>query len=55
MLNLLDLPLSARVKQRAKMFVDLALVEAEQASIGGVRGGVKARSKKDDLGHHNGE
>jgi hypothetical protein len=53
-LNLLDLPLSARVKQRAKMFVDLAVVEAEQASIRGVRGGVKARSKKDSAGHHDG-
>jgi hypothetical protein len=50
----LDLPLSARVKQRAKMFVDLAVVEAEQASIRGVRGGVKARSKKDSAGHHDG-
>lgn len=30
-LNLLDLPLSSRVRTRAKMFVDLAMVEAEQA------------------------
>eukprot|EP01048_Picozoa_sp_COSAG05_P020089 COSAG05_NODE_3325_length_2149_cov_1.597073_1_plen_693_part_10 len=53
-LNLLDLPLSTRVRQRAKMFVDLAIVEAEQTSIRGVRGGVKARSKKDGAGHHDG-
>ena len=52
--NLRDLPLSARVRQRAKMMIELAVVEAEQASIGGQRGGVKCRSKKDDLGHHNG-
>lgn len=52
--NLRDLPLSARVQQRAKMMIELAVVEAEQASIGGQRGGVKCRSKKDDLGHHNG-
>ena len=53
-LNLLDLPLSRRVRQRARMFVDLAVVEAEQASIRGVRGGIKARSKKDGAGHHDG-
>ena len=34
-LNLLDLPQSKRVLQRAKMFVDIAMVEAEQASING--------------------
>jgi len=36
------------------MFVDLAMVEAEQASINGVRGGQKSRAKKSDLGHLNG-
>ena len=34
-LNLLDLPQSRRVLQRAKMFVDIAMVEAEQSSING--------------------
>jgi hypothetical protein len=54
MFNLLDLPSSDRVRQRAKMVVDIAMVEAEQVSINGVRGGQKSRSKKDDLAHHNG-
>ena len=54
MFNLLDLPSSQRVRQRAKMFVDIAMVEAEQVAINGVRGGQKSRSKKDDLPHYNG-
>ena len=37
--NLLDLPSSERVRQRAKMFIDIAMVEAEQVSIAGVRSG----------------
>ena len=30
--NLYDLPSSQRVRTRAKMFIDIAMVEAEQAS-----------------------
>jgi hypothetical protein len=36
----------SRVHQRAKMFIDLAMVEAELASINGVRAGQKSRDKK---------
>lgn len=36
----------SRVKQRAKMFIDLAMLEAELASIHGVRAGQKSRDKK---------
>ena len=54
MINLLDLPLSERVRQRAKMFIDIAMVEAEQFAINGVQGGQKNRSKKDDLSHLSG-
>ena len=49
LLNLVDLPASGRVKARAKMFVDIAMVEAEQASLAGVRGGQKFRAKRDDI------
>ena len=54
MANLLDMPSSARVRQRARMFVDIAFTEAEQFGLHGVRGGQKSRSKKDDLGHNSG-
>ena len=54
MINLLDLPLSERVGQRDKMFIDIAMVEAEQFAINGVRGGQKSRNKKDDIGHFSG-
>ena len=36
----------SRVKQRAKMFIDLAMLEAELSSINGVRAGQKSRDKK---------
>jgi len=36
----------SRVHQRAKMFIDLAMLEAELASINGVRAGQKSRDKK---------
>ena len=48
-LNLLDLPSSARVRQRARMFIDIAQVEAEQAAVNGVRTGQKSRAKNDAL------
>ena len=49
MLNLVDLPASARIRARAKMFVDVAMLEAEQSTIAGVRGGQKSRAKRDDI------
>ena len=51
-LNLLDLPSSVRVRQRAKMFIDIAQVEAEQAAVNGVRTGQKSRAKNDGLTSH---
>ena len=48
-LNLIDLPTSARVRARARMFVDIAMVEAEQASVNGLRTGQKSRAKNDDI------
>jgi hypothetical protein len=44
--NLADLG-SARVRQRAKMFIDLAFVEGESLQVGGFRAGAKMRAKKD--------
>jgi hypothetical protein len=48
--NLHDLSSSSRVQTRAKFFADIALVEAAQTSVGGVRGGEKSRSKRDGFG-----
>lgn len=48
-LNLLDLPSSSRVRQRAKMFIDIAQVESEQAAVNGVRTGQKSRAKNDAI------
>ena len=36
------------------MFIDVAMVEAEQASIAGVRAGQKSRCKKGGFGHSEG-
>lgn len=52
--NLADLPTSERVRQRAKMYIDICLVEAEQSSITGVRAGSKSRAKKGGFGHAEG-
>ena len=38
---------SPRVRQRAKMFIDLAFVEGEALQVGGFRAGAKMRAKKD--------
>lgn len=43
--NLVDLPTSERIRRRAKMYVDVAMAEAEQSSIAGVRAGSKSRAK----------
>jgi hypothetical protein len=48
--NLHDLPISERVRKRAKFFLDIATVEAQQTSVGGVRGGEKSRAKRDGFG-----
>eukprot|EP01051_Picozoa_sp_SAG22_P001600 SAG22_NODE_64_length_23238_cov_83.185566_13_plen_624_part_00 len=44
--NLADLG-SPRVRQRARMFIDLAFVEGEALQMGGFRAGAKMRAKKD--------
>ena len=44
--NLADLG-SPRVRQRAKMFIDLAFIEGESLQVAGFRGGAKMRAKKD--------
>ena len=41
--NLVDVPVSTRVAKRAQFFVDIALVEAVQASIAGVAWNIAAR------------
>jgi hypothetical protein len=48
--NLADLAPDPVVRQRAKMFLDLALVEAEQMTISNQRGGTKSRAKQGGLG-----
>ena len=45
-LNLVDLPVSARVLKRSKMFADITMITAEQGQIGGVKAGQKSRCKK---------
>ena len=44
--NLADLG-SPRVRQRAKMFIDLAFIEGESVQVNGYRAGAKMRAKKD--------
>ena len=48
--NLADLAPDPVVRQRARMFLDLALIEAEQITISNQRGGSKSRAKKGGLG-----
>jgi len=48
--NLVDLAPDPVVRQRARMFLDLSLIEIDQISISGVRGGVKCRAKQGGLG-----
>jgi hypothetical protein len=38
---------SPRVRQRAKMFIDLAFIEGDSLQVGGFRAGAKMRAKKD--------
>jgi hypothetical protein len=44
--NLVDMG-SPRIRQRAKMFLDLATLDGEQMAVNGFRGGAKMRAKKD--------
>ncbi|MEO0509925.1 MAG: HEAT repeat domain-containing protein [Verrucomicrobiota bacterium] len=48
--NLADFAPDPVVRQRARMFLDLALIEREQITISHLRGGSKSRAKKGGLG-----
>lgn len=48
--NLVDLAPDPEVRQLARMWLDLSLIEIEQISIAGVRGGSKSRAKNEGLG-----
>jgi hypothetical protein len=49
-LNLAEMSPDPEVRKLAKMFMDMALVEAAQLEIVQIRGGVKARAKRGGLG-----
>jgi hypothetical protein len=49
--NLMELAPDPVVRTRARMFLDLSLIENEQISISGVRGGLKSRAKNGGLGN----
>ncbi len=49
-LNLAELAPDPVVRQRARMYLDLALIEAEQITISNQRGGSKSRAKQGGLG-----
>ncbi len=44
MIDLYELAPDPEVRQRAKMFLDLALIEDEQISVNGLRGGARSRT-----------
>ena len=44
MIDLYEVAPDSEVRQRAKMFLDLALIEDEQISVNGLRGGAKSRT-----------
>jgi len=48
--NLIEFAPDPVVRKRAKMFMDIALVESAQMSISGLRGGSKGRAKRGGLG-----
>jgi len=48
--NLIELAPDAIIRQRAKMYMDLVMVESAQISISGLRGGTKGRAKRGGLG-----
>ena len=49
--NLVDLPEDPELRQLARMWIDLAMIEHEQIAISGIRGGSKSRPKKGGLGN----
>ena len=49
--NLVDLSEDPEVRQLAKMWIDLTMIEHEQIAISGIRGGSKSRPKKGGLGN----
>lgn len=49
-INLADLAPDPEVRKRARMYLDLCLVEAQQISIADLRAGSKSRAKKGGLG-----
>ena len=48
--NLIELSPDPVVRQRAKMFTDIVMMESAQISISGLRGGSKGRAKRGGLG-----
>ncbi|MEM9478743.1 MAG: hypothetical protein AAGA58_03680 [Verrucomicrobiota bacterium] len=48
--NLIELAPDPVIRQRAKMYMDLAMVESAQITISGLRGGTKGRAKRGGLG-----
>lgn len=48
--NLLELAPDPVIRQRTRMYIDLAMVESAQISISGLRGGTKGRAKRGGLG-----
>lgn len=48
--NLLELAPDPIIRKRAKMYIDLIMIESAQISISGLRGGTKGRAKRGGLG-----
>jgi len=48
--NLIELAPDPVIRQRAKMYMDLVMMESAQISISGLRGGTKGRAKRGGLG-----
>jgi hypothetical protein len=48
--NLIELSPDPIIRQRARMYMDLVLIESAQISISGLRGGTKGRAKRGGLG-----
>ncbi|MEM7390791.1 MAG: HEAT repeat domain-containing protein [Verrucomicrobiota bacterium] len=48
--NLIELAPDPVIRQRAKMYMDLVMVESAQITISGLRGGTKGRAKRGGLG-----
>ena len=48
--NLIELAPDTIIRKRAKMYMDLVMIESAQISISGLRGGTKGRAKRGGLG-----